>query len=109
MNWLDLKKPDELEIKQSEYNLSQAVLEVGPFERGFGVTHGTNEVPNASRRALHIRVTRGTNEVPGAVGCALDQIRTPKCAHRRLPVSTPIQQRGQREVARTRRHTKGLL
>lgn len=37
-NWLDLKKPDELEIKQSEYNPSQAVIEVGPFERGFGVT-----------------------------------------------------------------------
>jgi hypothetical protein len=37
-NWLDLKKPDELEIKQSEYNPSQAVIEVGPFERGFGMT-----------------------------------------------------------------------
>ena len=46
-NWLDLKKPDELEIKQSEYNLSQAVIEVGPFERGFGVTIG-----NALRRVL---------------------------------------------------------
>ena len=46
-NWLDLKKPDELEIKQSEYNPSQAVIEVGPFERGFGVTIG-----NALRRVL---------------------------------------------------------
>ena len=46
-NWLDLKKPDELEIKQSEYNPSQAVIEVGPFERGFGVTIG-----NALRRIL---------------------------------------------------------
>ena len=37
-NWLDLKKPDEMEIKVSEYNPSQAVVAVGPFERGFGVT-----------------------------------------------------------------------
>ena len=46
-NWLDLKKPDELEIKVSEYNPSQAVVAVGPFERGFGVTIG-----NALRRVL---------------------------------------------------------
>ena len=46
-NWLDLKKPDELEIKVSEYNTSQAVVTVGPFERGFGVTIG-----NALRRVL---------------------------------------------------------
>ena len=41
-NWLDLKKPDELEIKQSEYNPSQAVIEVGPFERGFGAVSYTH-------------------------------------------------------------------
>jgi hypothetical protein len=29
-NWLDLKKPDEMEIKVSEYNPSQAVVAVGP-------------------------------------------------------------------------------
>ncbi len=46
-NWLDLKKPDELEVKISEYNPSQAVVTVGPFERGFGVTIG-----NALRRVL---------------------------------------------------------
>jgi DNA-directed RNA polymerase subunit alpha len=46
-NWLDLKKPDELEVKVSEYNPSQAVVAVGPFERGFGVTIG-----NALRRVL---------------------------------------------------------
>ena len=46
-NWLDLKKPDELDVKVSEYNPSQAVIEVGPFERGFGVTIG-----NALRRVL---------------------------------------------------------
>ena len=46
-NWLDLKKPDEMEIKVSEYNPSQAVVTVGPFERGFGVTIG-----NALRRVL---------------------------------------------------------
>jgi len=46
-NWLDLKKPDEMEIKVSEYNQSQAVVAVGPFERGFGVTIG-----NALRRVL---------------------------------------------------------
>ena len=46
-NWLDLKKPDEMEIKVSEYNPSQAVVAVGPFERGFGVTIG-----NALRRVL---------------------------------------------------------
>ena len=28
-NWLDLKKPDEMEIKVSEYNPSQAVVAVG--------------------------------------------------------------------------------
>src|SRR5210317_383270 len=46
-NWLDLKKPDEMEVKVSEYNPSQAVVAVGPFERGFGVTIG-----NALRRVL---------------------------------------------------------
>ena len=46
-NWLDLKKPDELDVKISEYNPSQAVVAVGPFERGFGVTIG-----NALRRVL---------------------------------------------------------
>ena len=46
-NWLDLKKPDEMEIKVSEYNPSQAVVAVGPFERGFGITVG-----NALRRVL---------------------------------------------------------
>ena len=39
-NWLDLKRPDEMEIKVSEYNPRQAVVAVGPFERGFGVTIG---------------------------------------------------------------------
>ena len=46
-NWLELKKPDEMEVKISEYNPSQAVVAVGPFERGFGVTIG-----NALRRVL---------------------------------------------------------
>ena len=46
-NWLDLKRPDEMEIKVSEYNPRQAVVAVGPFERGFGVTIG-----NALRRVL---------------------------------------------------------
>ena len=64
-NWLDLKKPDELEIKQSEYNPSQAVIEVGPFERGFGVTIG-----NALRRVLLSSLQGSATPSPGPLPAA---------------------------------------
>ena len=54
-NWLDLKKPDEMEIKVSEYNPSQAVVAVGPFERGFGVTIG-NIYSSCCTIVPHLRV-----------------------------------------------------
>ncbi len=46
-NWQELQKPEQIEIKPSEYNPSQAVISVGPLERGFGTTLG-----NALRRIL---------------------------------------------------------
>ena len=46
-HWLDLTKPDRLDVKKSETNKSKADIEIGPFERGFGVTIG-----NALRRVL---------------------------------------------------------
>src|SRR6056300_626359 len=46
-NWQELQKPDQIEIKPSEYNPRQAVISVGPLERGFGITLG-----NALRRIL---------------------------------------------------------
>ena len=46
-NWQELQKPEQIEIKPSEYNPRQAVISVGPLERGFGTTLG-----NALRRIL---------------------------------------------------------
>jgi len=46
-HWLDLTKPDKMDVKEFENNKSKAVIEIGPFERGFGVTIG-----NALRRVL---------------------------------------------------------
>ena len=46
-NWQELQKPEQIEIKPSEYNPRQAVISVGPLERGFGNTLG-----NALRRVL---------------------------------------------------------
>ncbi len=46
-NWMELQKPDQIGVKASEYNPRQAVISVGPLERGFGITLG-----NALRRIL---------------------------------------------------------
>ena len=46
-NWQELQKPEKIEIKASEYNLRQAVVSMGPLERGFGITLG-----NSMRRVL---------------------------------------------------------
>jgi len=46
-NWQELQKPENVEIKPSEYNPRQAVVSVGPLERGFGITLG-----NSLRRIL---------------------------------------------------------
>ncbi|MGB1982995.1 MAG: DNA-directed RNA polymerase subunit alpha [Candidatus Puniceispirillaceae bacterium] len=46
-NWQELQKPETVEIKPSEYNPRQAVISVGPLERGFGITLG-----NSLRRIL---------------------------------------------------------
>ena len=46
-NWQELQKPENVEIKPSEYNPRQAVVSVGPLERGFWITLG-----NSLRRIL---------------------------------------------------------
>ncbi|MEK9639511.1 MAG: DNA-directed RNA polymerase subunit alpha, partial [Alphaproteobacteria bacterium] len=46
-NWMELQKPDQISVKASEYNPRQAVISVGPLERGFGITLG-----NSLRRIL---------------------------------------------------------
>ena len=46
-NWQELQKPENIEIKASEYNPRQAVVSMGPLERGFGITLG-----NSMRRVL---------------------------------------------------------
>ena len=46
-NWQELQKPEKIEIKASEYNPRQAVVSMGPLERGFGITLG-----NSMRRVL---------------------------------------------------------
>ena len=46
-NWHGLQKPERLNIATSEYNPRQAVVTLGPLERGFGTTLG-----NALRRVL---------------------------------------------------------
>lgn len=46
-NWLELKKPENRNVKTDEGNPNKATITVEPFERGFGVTVG-----NALRRVL---------------------------------------------------------
>lgn len=46
-NWQELQKPEKIEVKSSEYNQRQAVVSIGPLERGFGITLG-----NSLRRVL---------------------------------------------------------
>ena len=46
-NWQELQKPDKVIVSSSEYNPRQAVVSLGPLERGFGTTLG-----NALRRIL---------------------------------------------------------
>ena len=46
-NWQELQKPDKVIVSPSEYNPRQAVVSLGPLERGFGTTLG-----NALRRIL---------------------------------------------------------
>ncbi len=46
-NWQELQKPEKIEVKTSEYNQQQAIVSIGPLERGFGITLG-----NSLRRVL---------------------------------------------------------
>ena len=46
-NWQELQKPDTVIVNPSEYNPRQAVVSLGPLERGFGNTLG-----NGLRRIL---------------------------------------------------------
>ena len=46
-NWQELQKPDKVIVNPSEYNPRQAVVSLGPLERGFGTTLG-----NGLRRIL---------------------------------------------------------
>jgi DNA-directed RNA polymerase subunit alpha len=46
-NWQELQKPDKVIVSSSEYNPRQAVVSLGPLERGFGTTLG-----NGLRRIL---------------------------------------------------------
>ena len=46
-NWQELQKPEKITVTSSEYNERQAVVSLGPLERGFGTTLG-----NALRRVL---------------------------------------------------------
>ena len=46
-NWQELQKPDKVIVNPSEYNSRQAVVSLGPLERGFGTTLG-----NGLRRIL---------------------------------------------------------
>jgi DNA-directed RNA polymerase subunit alpha len=46
-NWQELQKPEKIAVTASEYNERQAVVSLGPLERGFGTTLG-----NALRRVL---------------------------------------------------------
>ena len=46
-NWQELQKPEKIAVTSSEYNERQAVVSLGPLERGFGTTLG-----NALRRVL---------------------------------------------------------
>ena len=46
-NWQELQKPEKIEVKASEYNQRQAIVSIGPLERGFGITLG-----NSLRRVL---------------------------------------------------------
>ena len=46
-NWLQLKKPEQRNVKIDDNNPNRATITVEPFERGFGVTVG-----NALRRVL---------------------------------------------------------
>ena len=46
-NWQELQKPEKITVTASEYNERQAVVSLGPLERGFGTTLG-----NALRRVL---------------------------------------------------------
>lgn len=46
-NWQELQKPDNVIVNPSEYNPRQAVVTLGPLERGFGTTLG-----NGLRRIL---------------------------------------------------------
>ena len=39
-NWQELQKPDKVIVNPSEYNSRQAVVSLGPLERGFGTTLG---------------------------------------------------------------------
>ena len=39
-NWQELQKPDKVIVNPSEYNPRQAVVSLGPLERGFGTTLG---------------------------------------------------------------------
>ena len=45
--WQELQKPDKVIVSLSEYNPRQAVVSLGPLERGFGTTLG-----NGLRRIL---------------------------------------------------------
>ena len=39
-NWQELQKPEKITVTSSEYNERQAVVSLGPLERGFGTTLG---------------------------------------------------------------------
>ena len=59
-NWQELQKPETVEIKPSEYNPRQAVISVGPLERGFGITLGNSlrRILLSSLRVLRLQLSR---------------------------------------------------
>ena len=38
-NWQELQKPDKVIVNPSEYNPRQAVVSLGPLERGLSLIH----------------------------------------------------------------------
>ena len=69
-NWQELQKPDKVIVNPSEYNPRQAVVSLGPLERGFGTTLG-----NGLRRIL-------LSSLQGAAVTALCQSMSESRRHR---------------------------
>ena len=96
-NWIELKKPEQRDVKIDENNPNRATITVEPFERGFGVTVGNalrrvllSSLQGAAITAVHIQgVLHEFSSIPGVREDVTDMVLNIKGIAVKMEVEGP--------------------